>query len=119
MIADERTTAESLTRTQLEYVKNSDYINYSKELSDPEREPDVYGEITPPSEVGDYTLNVKAEPINPSDETDTDTAPYQPYPLKDSTPDVYQKDAGMQQITVKVYHQGELVLTTIDFKVAR
>ncbi|MEA3442624.1 MAG: prepilin-type N-terminal cleavage/methylation domain-containing protein [Chloroflexota bacterium] len=117
IVSDEMTTAESLARSELEYVKSQDYIDYSKDFS--EREPDVYGRIAiPPELVGYYTLEATAEPINPSDQTDPETNPvtpsHQPYP---AAAGVYQKDAGLQQITVKVYHQGKLVLTTSDYKV--
>lgn len=108
IIADKRATAESLARSQMEYVKNSPYIDYSKELSDPEREPDFYGQITIPSELVDYTLETKSEPINPSN--------HQPYPEKDGSPGVYQNDDGIQKITVIVSHDGEVEVTLEDYK---
>jgi len=121
IIADKRATAESLARSQMEYVKNQGYIDYSKELSAPEREPDFYGQIPIPSEVGDYTLETKAEPINASNTTDIttnpNTPPHQPYPKKIGSPDVYQKDDGIQKITVIVSYDGKAVITLEDYKI--
>jgi prepilin-type N-terminal cleavage/methylation domain-containing protein len=116
IIADERATAESLARSQMEYIQNSPYIDYSKELSDPEREPDFYGQITIPGGVGDYTLESKAEPIDPSN--------HQPYPEKTGSPGVYQHDDGIQEITVTITYytvrgdnrMAEQKYTLVDYK---
>jgi prepilin-type N-terminal cleavage/methylation domain-containing protein len=48
LIADEQATAESLARSQMEYVKNQDYIDYSEEPHD------FYDLITPP---GGYEID--------------------------------------------------------------
>jgi len=95
IIADQRATAESVARSQMEYVKNQDYIDYHLELSDPERAPDFYVQITIPGDAGNCTLATKAEPIDPNN--------YQPY-LEES-PGVYEDDDGIQQITVTVTYQ--------------
>ena len=125
ILADEKTTAESLARSQLEYVKNAEYIDYSLGTTDPEREPDVYGvyyevytEIDPPT---NYSLTVTAVPINPSDDPDPDygTPSHEPYDETTPGSNIYDRDAGMQLITVEVYHQSKLVLTTEDYKVYR
>jgi type II secretory pathway pseudopilin PulG len=93
IIADRKATAESIARTQMEDIKNQDYINYSLELSDEEREPDFYEKISIPDEMGDCTLEIKVEPIDPSN--------HQPYETT-ANPDVYEADDGIQLITVTV-----------------
>ena len=98
-IADERTTAESLARSQMEYVKNQDYIDYS---ADPH---DVYGEITPPA---GYSIDSTAVPFDP----DTGV-PYS------ETGGVFDQDDGIQKITVTVSHNGEEVITLEGYKVNR
>ncbi len=83
-VSDERATAESLARSQMEYVKNETYINYS------ENPHDVYGEITPPVGEG-YSIDSTAVPFNP----DTGV-PYTP------TGGIFDNDDGIQKITVKI-----------------
>jgi len=94
-IADERATAESLARSQMEYVKSQDYINYA--------EPDHgdYGLITTPD---GYSVELTAVPIDP------DTGE----PL--ASPD---QDMGIQKITATIKHNDKSVLTTDDYKVDR
>ena len=101
--ADRRATSESIARSQMEYVKTSPYIDYSKELSD--REPDFYEQIIIQSGGGDYTLETKAEPIDPSS--------HQPY---DGEGGIFDNDDGIQLITVTVSHDGRVVVTLEDFK---
>lgn len=55
-IADERATAESLARSQMEYVKSQGYIDYA----DPEHE--EYGLIITPAS---YSVEITAVPIDP------------------------------------------------------
>jgi len=85
IIADRRATAESLARSQMEYVKNQDYINYH------ESGHDKYAEI------GGYTANydvaTTVEPIDPDN--------YQPYTYNNST-GTFDNDDGIQKITVTV-----------------
>ena len=111
LTADVRTRAESLARTQMESVKNQDYIDYSKDLSDPVREPDFYEQATIPGGVGDYTLETKAEPIDPSN--------YEPYPEEGGSPGVYEEDDGIQLITVIVSHDERQVITLVGYKIDR
>lgn len=116
IIGNERTTAESLTRATLEYIKGLDYIDYSKSGHQ------IYN-LTSISRPSGYSLNVTVQPVNPSyDETDMSTtpptAPQQPYPDPDGD-GVYVKDLGVQNVTVKVYHQDKLVLTTSSYKMNR
>ena len=85
IVADQKTTAESLTRSELEYIANSEYPITS------------YYETS----VNNYTLKVYAVFINPE------------------THQTQGVDEGMQQVTVKVYQQSKLVLTTSDYKIKR
>ncbi len=99
-IADERTTAESLARSQMEYVKSQLYIDYS---ADPH---DVYGEITPPA---GYSIDSTAVPFDP----DTGV-PYS------ETGGVFDQDDDIQMITVTIEHpDGDEVITLEGYKVDR
>ena len=89
-IADEQATAESLARSQIEYVKNQDYIDYD----DPDHE--EYEEVETPDN-SNYDIEIDAIPINP------DTGQAQ----------------GIQRITVTVMRDGDLVLTVDGYKVDR
>ena len=92
IIADERTTAESLARSELEYVKNSNY--------DADNNPPQYIEDPNLSYPSNYSVSIEAIRLDPhGDGTDNDD--------------------GIQQITVDVYHQGNLVLSTSNYKVNR
>ena len=90
IIADERTTAESLARSQMEYIKTLDY------------EPDVteYPAAPIPDEYEDegYSATIVVEPL--------------PDP-NDGTLD------GIQKIIVTVNHKDKVVLTVEDYKVDR
>ena len=89
---NEQTTAESLTRAELEYIKSCDY--------DAENNPPVY-EIDPDLVIPTkYSIEITAERLDPEgDGTDNDD--------------------GIQKVTVKVYYDGELVLTTASYKMMR
>jgi len=93
--ADKRATAESLARSQLEYVKNQDYIHYSE----PDHED--YDVI----EAEGYTVEVVVEPFNP--ET------YEPY---DEADGVFEGDDGIQKITVIVSRDDQAVITMEGYK---
>jgi len=103
IIADERTTAESLTRSELEYIKSTSYSNLTGGFSYhlPGDPPSWDPDHTLGSQYENYSVNVTGVPIDP------DTL--QPSP----------QDQGLQQITVEVYHGAKLVLTTADYKVKR
>ena len=59
-LADERTTAESLARSQMEYVKIQDY--------DP-TDTQSYEQVDVPSgDYPDFTISVNADPLNPTDD---------------------------------------------------
>ena len=89
---NEQTTAESLTRAELEYIKSCDY--------DAENNPPVYGadpDLVIPTK---YSIEITAERLDPEgDGTDNDD--------------------GIQKVTVQVYYDGELVLTTASYKMMR
>jgi prepilin-type N-terminal cleavage/methylation domain-containing protein len=94
IVADERTTAESLARSEMEYIKNSPY---------------------------DDTNNPPQYSLDP-DITIPDS--YTPKPVimavrLDPEGNGTGNDDGIQQITVEVYHQGNLILSTTDYKVNR
>jgi prepilin-type N-terminal cleavage/methylation domain-containing protein len=89
---NEQTTAESLTRAELEYIKSCDY--------DAENNPPVYG-VDPGLVIPTkYSIEVTAERLDPDG-------------------DGTENDDGIQKVTVKVYYDGELVLTTASYKVNR
>jgi prepilin-type N-terminal cleavage/methylation domain-containing protein len=95
IIADERTTAESLVRSEIEYVRSQDYCNASwsynvnstgsTPLSGPLCWPVESHAL--PDNCKDYSLTVNASPI----------------------------DGGIQKITVTVERDGEAVLTTSTY----
>lgn len=89
---NEQTTAESLTRAELEYIKSCDY--------DAENNPPVY-EVDPDLVIPTkYSIEVTVERLDPEgDGTDNDD--------------------GIQKVTVQVKYDGELVLTTASYKVNR
>jgi len=108
IIADERTTAESIVRGEMEYVKNSPYnsTGFSYEV------PPTANNTPPwdPSRTAlddwyaGYSVSVTGVPIDP----DTGEA-------------LSSGDKNIQNITVEVYHWGEdePVLTTSTYKIAR
>jgi prepilin-type N-terminal cleavage/methylation domain-containing protein len=102
LTADVRTNAESLARTQMESVKEQDYIDYS------EPGHDQYDEIVGESE--SYDIDMTVEPLNP--ET------YEPYECDEDT-GVCEYDDGIQLITVTVGHDGRQVITLVGYKINR
>ena len=98
-IADKQATAESLARTEMEYVKSQDYIDYSE---DPH---DVYDTISTPT---GYSVNFSAVPFDP------DTGlPYS------QVGGIFEQDDGIQKITVKVDHQAQEVIILEGYKTLR
>ncbi len=89
-IADERATAESLVRSQIEYVQSQGYIDYDE----PDHE--EYAEVETPDN-SNYDVEIDAIPIDP------ETGQAQ----------------GIQKITVTVKRDGESVLTVDAYKVDR
>ena len=102
MVADERATAESLARTQMEYVRQQPYIDYSV---DPH---DVYYMIGTPAA---YSLDLSAVPIDP------DTG--DPY---DQSGGVYDQDDGIQEMTVTIQRTVDdrtMTFTLVGYKADR
>jgi len=90
--ADRRATAESIARTQMEYVR---YLPYE---GDPEEDPPQ------------YALDPQIDSIKPPDFSVVTTAIRL---NKDENPN---DDDGIQQITVTVSHQDRVLVTLEDFK---
>ena len=97
--ADEQATAESLVRSEMEYVKSQAYIDYSANPHD------VYSDVAPPT---DYSINLTAEPFDQA----TGIAYGQ-------TGGIYDQDDGIQKITVTAKRNGNSLLTIADYKVDR
>ena len=93
-IADEQATAESLARTEMEYVKSVDYVTAPWSYQLPSTPPWWDASHTLPAGYDNYTVNVSAAPL--------------PGP-----------DDGIQKITVTVSYLGDMVLTLEDYKVDR
>ena len=91
-ISDEQATAESIARSQMEYTKGGNYIDYA------EPGHDEYGLILTPS---NYSIELTVLPI------DSDTG------------QVSEEDEGIQKITVMVKHNDEYALTLDNYKVDR
>jgi len=89
-IGDEQANAESLARSQMEYVKGLNYIDYSV----PGHE--EYELIETPA---DYSVEVAAVPIDPD------------------TGEASVEDQGIQKITVTVSHAGKSLVTVENYKV--
>ena len=89
IIADERTTAESLSQAQLEYVMQCHYDDMNV--------PPLYGVDGSIDIPQGYSIEVNAERL-------------------DLYEDGTANDDGVQRITVKIYHEGELVTTTEGYK---
>ncbi len=96
LIADEQATAESLARSEIEYVKSQDYINYA------ESDHDEYIGLEAPPPNSNYILEITVEPIDP-----------------DTGEPLLSGDQGIQRITVTVNRGSKLVLTVETYKVAR
>ncbi len=105
-IANERTSAESLARSEFEYIKDSDYWNYG------------------------FSYEIPAPPGNtpPWDANHTDLADtYQGYSVEVTGQQIIPAthtpyggpDMGIQQITVEIYNQGKLLLSSSTYKIFR
>jgi len=108
-IADERATSESLARSQMEYVKNQDYI------SAPEDGEVTYAKITEiPEGYTIWSVNRAGDTVEDIIGVPWDSDPLvnQPVPI----------DAWLQKITVTVIHNNnndKEVITLEDYKVNR
>jgi prepilin-type N-terminal cleavage/methylation domain-containing protein len=95
--ADTRATAESLARTQMEYVRYSVYDNYDDEPGDPHPV---------------YSLDPQIDNIKPPDFSVNTVA----IRLDRDAPPNPNDDDGIQAITVTVSHEGRVVVTLKDYK---
>ncbi len=105
--ASERTNAESLARSELEYIRDCDYadLSYGFSYEVPGNPPDWDDFHTLDPHYAGYSVIVTGVPIDP----DSDTR--DPLPAGE--------DEGIQRIKVEVYHHGEWVLETSTYKVSR
>jgi prepilin-type N-terminal cleavage/methylation domain-containing protein len=119
-IADERATAESLARSQMEYVKNCDYEPYDPVSKTP------YTKNGEESSTSGYFIWIDAFPIHPDTGAlliDPDNGQFLPNP-ETPDPDDFYSDEDIQKIIVTVKHGTEAetakqVLTLEDYKVDR
>ena len=88
-ITDERATAESLARSQLEYVKALDYVEYVDGATEYSPAPIPSG-----TDYSDYSVTIDVQLVHATDD-------------------------GIQKITVTVKHSNKTVLTVANYKVDR
>ena len=112
-VADEHATAESLARSQMEYVKNQPYDPAA--VYDPGPPPTggevTYNKIT--GIPGDYTIWSE----NRAGGTVEDIIYGVPWDSQNNIPEA--TDAGLQRIKLVIKHHGKEVLTLEDYKVNR
>ena len=111
LVADVRTTAESLARSQMEYVKSQNYSTdswsytvTSLEHSSPQQ-PSWWDDDNPPllsSNYAGYSVGAKAEDFDVDNDGDIDA-----------------DDEDIRLITVTIKHGTEQVITLEDYKVDR
>ena len=108
LIADVRTNAESLARTQMEYVKNQDY--------DPALAGGV-GNYTKITDVHGYTI----WSVNRDDEVvnGTPSDPIIAIPWDSENDEATDTDDGLQKITLVIRHEGKDIITLEGYKVYR
>ena len=120
IIADERTTAESLARSQMEYVKSQEY-----QLADPDAGNEaVYLKIEGiPDGYSIWSVNRDGNTVNGGANDDIIGVPWY-FPIVDELPppnpgyDV-PSDAGLQRIKLVIKHHDKEVITLEDGKVDR
>jgi len=114
-IADERTTAESLARSQMEYVKSQDYITAA--IYDP-GPPPIGGEVTydkiADAEIPDGYIICS---VNRASDTVEDIIYGVPWDSQNNLP--VDTDAGLQRIKLIIKHHGKEVITLEGYKVDR
>lgn len=129
-IVNERTTAESLTRSELESIKNCDYVYWDYDADTGNSTPPDYGNgagngtVRPVAAFPGYNISSIAVPINPEIPEHVlffDPETHAPVLDADTGDPLFgdRPDHGMQQITVSVYFPSGLVLTTESYKVNR
>ena len=104
-IADERATAESLVRSQMEDVKNQDYITAAVggEVT--------YAEITTPAGYTIWSVNRAGDTVEDIIGVPWDTDPLVNQPVV--------SDAGLQRIKLIIKHHDKEILALEDYKVDR
>ena len=122
---NEQTVAESLVRTQFEYIKSCLYVHGNEMMTSADYYKSVLkadGNMTALVPDEDYRIEVIVHPIiitpapTPSPMPSPAPTPVHQYVYFDQPGD---KDLGLQEITVEVYHVGKLVLSVTDYKVDR
>jgi type II secretory pathway pseudopilin PulG len=114
---NEQTIAESLVRSQIEYLKGSPYIYGNATVPNP-----VYETVSVPTD--GYRINVTARPIMiipipaPTPTPGPSPAPTPVHQYVDFG-QVGASDVGIQEITVQVYHLNKLILSVKTYKVDR
>ena len=102
-IADERTTAESLARTQMEYVKQQEYLDAPPGAGIPYMEIDL-------SENPHYSIwSIDAE--------DNIVEDVVAVPWDSEDDEAALTDVGLQKIRLKIFHDSKEVLTLEGYKV--
>jgi prepilin-type N-terminal cleavage/methylation domain-containing protein len=107
-VADERATAESLARSQIEYIKNQSYstinVDWDYTVTDSGRSS---------SDAPDWWLDV-----SPSGNPPLLSSDYAGYSVEASA-DEDEANVGLQKITVIVKHDGTTIITLEGYKVDR
>jgi prepilin-type N-terminal cleavage/methylation domain-containing protein len=114
IIADERTTAESLAKSQMEFVKNNEDQPY-------EFAPDggevSYDKIDVLEGYTIWSINRAGNTVNGDADDDIIAVPwYSDLPFVDEDVDI---DAGLQKIRLIIKHHGKEVITLEGYKVDR
>lgn len=114
LIADERTTAESLARGQMEYIKEQDYI-YDVIVGDEVYA--VYPTITIDTDIYPASFSISSK--DGADETREDIPGIigVPWDSENNVPAL--ADVGLQRIKLVILNNGEEVLSLEDYKVVR
>ena len=109
------TIAESLSRSELEYIKNRDYIYW--EYVDGTSTPPDYGDPNDriPDTFSSYFITLTAVPIDPV----THELLFNPEPPYNPLVAPPQQDQGIQKVTVEVYFETALVVSTENYKLDR
>ncbi len=113
VIADEHATAESLARSQMEYVKNQAYITAADyDVGVPGSGEVIYVKIT--GIPAGYTI--WSEDRAGATVTDIIGVPWDTDPLVNQPVVI---DAGLQRIKLVIKHNGKEIITLEDYKVDR
>ena len=112
LTADVRTNAESLVRTQMEYIKSQ---HYNDELVDGEA---TYDKVNPnqiPNSYDICSVGIDAgEPENCGNDEDIIAVPWD---SEENQP--LDEDNGLQRVKLVIKHDGRVVMTLVGYKVNR